>query len=421
MKDARRNGASGGGAAGPLQHLIEEGGATADTLRAANERAEPLLGEEARAWAALKARQARVRSWAWRSAAVGAGAMAALLVAGWLIWPRHQSVSDRTNIPASAGGTVAAPAPPAPSRRAGAPTRPRTPSPLQAGESALASGVRIRLSADGRGDLLPAGERGGTRIVLEQGTLEVDARQSRPGSEVPGAVLVTAGSFSIEGNDAHLTVTTRRVGAEASITVAVHDGRAGISSPALALIWVYAGDLWISPLRAAKRSSVSKPGRAAAAPAANGSAPDEARDCLRLASAGATDAAVSCLEAARRQSGLAGELALVELARIRRDIKGDIAGAEQALAEHGRRFPQGALIAEVAIARVELLLQLGRASEALAQVDRLPAGEASFWRGVCLARLGRNEEAARALDEYLSHPGGARRAEAMRRRRELGR
>jgi hypothetical protein len=421
MNDARRNGASGRGPSAPLERLIEEGGAAAAALHAANERAEPLLGEETRAWAALKARQARARPWAWRSAAAGAAVMAALLVAGWLIVPRQQSIGDRTNVPASAAGTVAAPAPPAPSRPAGAPARARTPSPLQAGERALASGVRIRLSGDGHGDLLPASEGDGTRIVLEHGTLEIDARHARARSKVAGAVLVTTGGYSVEGNDAHFTVTTRRVDADTSIAVAVHDGRAGISSPELALIWVYAGDLWISPPGAAKRSSVSKPRRAAAAPAANGSAPGAARDCLRLASAGATDAAVSCLQAESRQAGLAGELALVELARIRRDLQGDIAGAEQALAEHGRRFPRGALVAEAAIARIELLLQLGRASEALAQADRLPAGEASFWRGVCLSRLGRDHEAGRALDEYLSHPGGTRRAEAMRRRRELGR
>ena len=421
MNDARRNGASGGGASPPLEPLIEEGGATADALRAANERAEPLLGEEARAWAALKGRQARVRPWAWRSAGAGAVAMAAVLVVGWLIVPRHQSVSDGTNVPASAGGTVAAPTLAGPSPPMGAPTRQLTPLPLQAGESTLASGVRIRLSGDGHGALLPAGEHGGTKIVLERGTLEIDARRPHPGSELPGALMVTAGSFSIEGNAAHVTVTSRRVGAEASVTVAVHDGRAGISSAQLALIWVYAGDLWTSSPGAAKRSPVPKPRRAAAAPAANGSAPGEAHECLQLASAGATDAAISCLEAARRQSGLAGELALVELARIRRDIKGDIAGAEQALAEHGRRFPGGALGAEAGIARVELLLQLGRASDALAQVDRLPAGEASFWRGVCLARLGRHDEAGRALDEYLRQPGGTRRAEAVRRRRELDR
>jgi len=419
MNDARRNGAAGDGAPVPLAHLIEEGGATAEALRAANERAEPLLGDEARAWAALKARRAKVRPWAWRSAAAGAAATAALLVAGWLISPRHQSAGDRTNVPASAGGTVAAPA--APPRPAGAPTRQRTPSPLQAGDSALASGVRIRLSSDGHGDLLPAGERDGTQIVLERGTLEIDARRPRAGSASPGAVVVTAGAFSIEGNDAHVTVTTRHIGAEASISVAVHDGRAGISSPALAHIWVYAGDLWMWPPGAAKRPPVAKPRRAAATPAANASAPGEARDCLQLASAGATDAAVSCLEAESRQSGLAGELALVELARIRRDINGDIAGAEKALAAHGRRFPHGALVAEAGIARIELLLQLGRASEALAQVERLPAREASFWRGVCLARLRRNDEARQALDEYLSHPDGMRRAEAMRRRRELGR
>jgi hypothetical protein len=423
MSAARRNGPADGGTAAPLRPLIEEGGAAADALVAANERAEPLLGEETRAWAALASRRGKRRRWTWSSAVAGAAAMAVLVAVAWWLVPRQPSPGDRKGVAPAAQAPARTPAtsvPPLPRQAPAAPLQ-QAPSALRAGESALTNGVRVRLSDGGHGDVVAAGE-GRTTIALARGTLEIDARPAPDRGESPGAIRVTAASFSIEGRDAHFTVTARRVGSEVSVTVAVHDGKAGISSGTLAPIWVYAGDLWISPATSGKRARSPQPRPIPAESPADGErAAAAAPDCLRLAGAGANDAALSCFEAQSRQPGLAGELALVELARLRRDLKGDIAGAERALAEYGRRFPRGSLVAEAGIARIELLLQLGRASEALAQAERLATGEASFWRGVCLAKLGRHDEARQALDDYLAHPGGTRRAEAMRRRQELGR
>ena len=75
-----------------------------------------------------------------------------------------------------------------------------------------------------------------------------------------------------------------------------------------------------------------------------------------LVEEGAIDEAIGCFTGEATQPGLVGELALMELARIRRDVKGDLAGAEAALAEHRRRFPHGSLADEAAGARIELLL-----------------------------------------------------------------
>jgi hypothetical protein len=213
--------------------------------------------------------------------------------------------------------------------------------------------------------------------------LEVDARRSADHRESPGSVLVRAGAFSIDGNDAHFTVTTRRAGAEKSVTVAVHDGRAAISSADLARIWVYAGDLWLSPSPSA-RQAPPRPRRAAAATPKPPSVPGDGHDCLRLASAGGTDTAIACFEAQSREPGLAGELALVELARLRRDLKGDIAGAERALADYDRLFPR------FPGRRPERAHRRCCSSwdgypEALAQADRA-AGGGELLRGVCLAR-----------------------------------
>jgi hypothetical protein len=142
-------------------------------------------------------------------------------------------------------------------------------------------------------------------------------------------------------------------------------------------------------------------------------------DCARLTRAGDIDGALACFTHASERPGLVGELALMELARIRRDVKGDLAGAERALAEHRRRFPRGALSSEAAGARVELLVRLGRPADALPETAHLGGGDAIFWRAVCFAKLGRASEASRAFDEYLARPDGKRRAEAERMRREL--
>ena len=163
----------------------------------------------------------------------------------------------------------------------------------------------------------------------------------------------------------------------------------------------------------------------APAPAADvrraaGARATETRDCLRLAHDGVTDAAIACFEGQTAQSGLAAEIALLELARIRRDVKGDLAGAERLLAEHRRRFPHGALAAEARTLHVELLLRLDRPAEAFAEAERLTGTEAIFWRAASLEKLGRRDEAARAFDDYLQHGDVERRGEAARRRRGLG-
>ena len=143
-------------------------------------------------------------------------------------------------------------------------------------------------------------------------------------------------------------------------------------------------------------------------------------DCLVHARAGATDRAIACFQAQAAASGLSGEVALLEIARLRRDVSGDLDRAERALDEYRRRFPHGTLSAEAGIARVELLLRLGRPNDALVEARALPEGEGDFWRAVCCsAKLGRRDEARAAFDGYLARPDTTRRREAQRRRAEL--
>jgi TolA-binding protein len=136
--------------------------------------------------------------------------------------------------------------------------------------------------------------------------------------------------------------------------------------------------------------------------------------------------------------------------------QGDARTALALLDEHARRFPRGALAAEVALARLQTLLALGRDDEALSALDAQPRplapelgvlrGELRAGRGrcieaiadfeavmtaagargpsreralygeaVCQARLGAVEAAGRRYAEYLQRfPSGRFAAEARR-------
>jgi hypothetical protein len=211
------------------------------------------------------------------------------------------------------------------------------------------------------------------------------------------------------------------------VDVVVKSGKLAVWSSRRLLATIVAGERWTN-LTTDEAAPGDAPNAAIDSPATREEVPApeaapagaEVPDCTRLTRQGAIDPALACFARQSAQPGLTGELALIELARIRRDVKGDLAGAEQALAEHRRRFPRGALAAEATGSRVELLLRLGRAGEALDESDHLNGSESLFWRAVCLAKLGRKTAAAQAFDDYLARTDGKRRSEATRMRDDLG-
>lgn len=188
--------------------------------------------------------------------------------------------------------------------------------------------------------------------------------------------------------------------------------------------------------------------------------PSEGPDCLSLARRGQTRAAEACFLERAQGSGLAAEMALYEVARLRRDVLADANGALEALTEYRKRFPAGSLRREADMSQLELLLQLGRSDEALKRSDELLSasasgerapelrllrghilrkqsrfaaaereyelaegpggrgGESTYFRALCLEALGRTGEAAAMLTKYLTYPE-RRYAEDARRR--LGR
>jgi hypothetical protein len=116
--------------------------------------------------------------------------------------------------------------------------------------------------------------------------------------------------------------------------------------------------------RAVGASNVEAPSSAARAV--------EARlDCSDLVEKDARAAEHCYAQRAAESSGLSAEVALYELARLRRNVQDDAKGALAALNEYRDRFPRGSLRNEVGLTRVELLSELGRGREALNEAEAL--------------------------------------------------
>lgn len=145
--------------------------------------------------------------------------------------------------------------------------------------------------------------------------------------------------------------------------------------------------------------------------------------CLDIAGRD-TRAAERCFAERAAGSGLSAEMALYEMARLRRDMLRDALGALDALNDYRLRFPRGSLRHEVDISRIELLSQLGRSREALRESEALlfsPTGreraaELHVLRGNVF-RHDLSDWAAAAREYALAEPfGGALGAEASRLR-----
>lgn len=96
----------------------------------------------------------------------------------------------------------------------------------------------------------------------------------------------------------------------------------------------------------------------------------EAAACAKLAKSADYAAATACYGRVARGAGMTSELALYEKARLEARALGNRTLALATLDEHRRRFPGGVLTSEVAVTRIDLLLQLGKRREALAAIDQ---------------------------------------------------
>jgi hypothetical protein len=472
--------------------LAEGADGVGEGLRAFEQGTRPQAGDEAAAWrrVAQRAPALGLRRWLWSGAftVLAAGAAAALLI---------------RQAPVEPPGAIAhAPSPVAPIVASRAPA---TPPSKKADARHHAGGAVRRLALSSRPLALPQGraalaeeatveltprtkaratkDDAWVRVVLQQGQVGLHVAKRVAGG--PGFEVV-AGAYRFRVLGTRFRVA-RGVRGGAPVELWVDEGRVAVSHDGRALGVVEAGGHWDArpavaarptrPTPAATRRHDSKAKRLALArPAATRrdvvavdapprqEAPVRRSRCAELGQDAATAReAVTCYLGVARGGGLAAETALYEVARLRRDVLGDGAGALEALQLSRARFPAGMLRQEVDLSIVELLPKLNRHREAIDEVARLLAqgggiergvdsaaelhvlrgniyrevledfaraerdyaaaeearapfvGDATFFRGVCLQALGRADDARATFNRYLA-AGRARFADEARRR-----
>ena len=425
---------------------------------------------------------------------VGAMTGAAALYLALVPHPRFFAAASRTPagaapvaVPAPAAALANGPAPSAapgsiPARVLAAKTQdaPATDAPhiqlgraavgLPVGAAELVGEADVTLSRDGAARAFTTARAATVELATGALDLHVEKRHAEDGH-----------SFEVQAGPYRFTVlgTVFRVSRTAGdVTLSVTEGRVAVSRGDAALAIITAGGFWSGAAGSAtapppRRSDAAPTGRVTArapapareavtapAPQAAGSA---GAACAAREAAGDAAGAADCFAAAATGTDLGAEVALYQAARLYRDALGQPERAVATLQEARRRFPAGALSAEVELSLAELLPRLGRYREALdatqAVLDRHPAparaGElhllrgdvlraglascaaaeaeyeaasragddrvadfASFWRAACLEAEGRPEARA-AFALYLTRPHPSRAAEARRRLRAL--
>jgi hypothetical protein len=372
---------------------------------------------------------------------------------------------------AGAPGAVAVVAPsepatlPAPRQETAAPQEPAVvrptvqPRALREGKTRLSDGSVVRVATDSEASVRLRAETG-TTIELARGSLDLDVAPQPPERRIE--VVSGMYHFVALGTQFHVSVASDRVELE------VVEGTVGVFAGPKLLARVEPGSSWSSahegPSRAPGTSDVGarpvntpplEPPRAGTGEKSGADAPD----CAALGRAGDNKAALDCYRRQSEQKGMSGELALYEIARLKRDVLSDYAGALEALKTYDARFPNGSLRGEVQVSRVELYGRLGRNDDALAESARLletPVGkehandlhllrgnlyrlplrdfakaeaeyakvsdergavgdEAQFQRAACLERMGQVPAALGVYESYLKRPHPRHSSEAQAR------
>jgi hypothetical protein len=350
------------------------------------------------------------------------------------------------------------------------------PTSIAPGRAALADEATVEV-AEGSTARASADEAW-VRVLLDEGEVGLHVAKRVPGG--PGFEVVAAGyHFRVLGTRFRVA---RNSHDGPPVELWVEEGRVAVSHDGHALGVVVAGGHWdtndahAEPRETATGTERSRPARHASAsvrvvaavqaPAVAAERPAPPTTCATLASDAETARdAITCYLAVARRGDRAAETALYEIARLRRDVLGDSAGALAVLQDSRTRFPTGMLREEVDLSIVELLANLNRHNEAIEEIGRLLAdghgveraaelrvmrgniyrevledfglaerdyaaaeeartptvGDATFFRGVCLQALGRSAEARATFERYLA-AGATRFAdEARRRLQRLGR
>jgi hypothetical protein len=420
---------------GSPSRLIEEGDATARLLEEANLQYQDGI-DEANAWRALRTERSRhrVRNRACRvliplSVGLALGASALGLVLPRAV--RNQGAVIGSTSPGAAESTTGAVVklgpivPPSKTaqasvgkyygERAASKTRRLTPTParhaLPEGHSILADGSEIRLSPRARADLHgTAGES--TTIDLLAGAVELSVA---PQHDRAFEVAVGGITFRVMGT--RFSVTLRQHEPELAVsegTVAVVDGGRVVARVTAGGGWRKSAPPAAQPMASVSYTLVKKPQPSAPTPTP---AVEQARPmppapnadpCLAMARDGRGLDAIHCLRPLSSGVGLSAEMATYEIARLQRDVLGDVPAALATLQQYASRFPRGFLQTEVRLSQISLLARLGRTQEALAESGRLLSSAGGRERAAELHLLRGNllrEQAAdcdNAIREYTS-------------------
>jgi hypothetical protein len=159
-------------------------------------------------------------------------------------------------------------------------------------------------------------------------------------------------------------------------------------------------------------------------PRASNAAELDAAPCAKLAKLADYVGATACYGRVARGGSMTSELALYEKARLEARALGNAPLALRTLEEHQRRFPGGVLKSEVAFTRIDLFMQLGKRTEALAAIDqslrgalgRERAADLQLMRAGLLASSGDCAAALQAVSAARQAGAHPSRLEAIERR-----
>jgi hypothetical protein len=329
---------------------------------------------------------------------------------------------------------------------------------LAPGKSQLADGTLVELTDDAQGMLVADSHRSSLRF--DRGRLNIHVAHQSPGH-----------SFAVKVHDVEFVVLGTRfsvVAREQAVTLDVSEGKVLVKRAAKESVIVQAGQHWSS---SAEVSANPAPSSAVTHPLAT-SAPslvapvektNDVSHCRGYLRDGKPQQAQDCYLQIAAGKGLSAEMALYEVARLRRDVLSNPSSSLAALDDYEARFPSGTLAPEVRQARVDLLSRLGRFDEALSVSNQLlassvgraratelrllrgnllrdkkhdcagaiaeyrwiesdpgPRGDqAAFAIANCLERLGRTPEAISAYRRYLDRSQPAQAAQARQRLSQL--
>jgi ferric-dicitrate binding protein FerR (iron transport regulator) len=284
---------------------------------------------------------------------------------------------------------------------------------LASGESRLLDGTVVGFSNGAHGTLVR--DTRGSTLKFDRGRLDISVAHQPQGRQF--AVETQGVEFVVVGT--RFSVTS----VEARVDLSVLEGRVAVNYLSGPQVLVAAGGHW-SSLDNPKAPGEEGPSAARAVKSATSAkadavpagvpAPSDLSDCRDQLNDGNAGLAERCYLKIAAGSGLSAEMALYEVARIRRDVLLNPNASLAALDEYQSRFGSGTLAPEVRMARVDLLSRLGRIDDALresAAILASPSGhsltlELRLLRGNLL-RDKKNDCAAAAAEyqQIESDPG----------------